>query len=155
MTFDDIIACADRASRAGAEPRSADRAIQVLVFEVGIRDRAPPSREVPALSGLKAVSGNSLDRPRSTVKDPKLDAFIRAKTVTADHLLDSSRMHGDIDAMVRDDLQVNGAEGLCLVGASLRVKLTDRNRNASTVVIADRAASLVHRSGQRSKRSPQ
>ncbi len=67
----------------------------------------------------------------------------RAMSSTVYHLVGTCRMGSDANAVVDSDLRVNGVEGLRVVDASVMPKITAANTNAATLMIAEKAASLI------------
>ncbi len=118
-----------------------------------LRQGVKLTREVLAQPPLRSVLGPSLDLPHGPVTDAEIDAFIRAKAETVYHPVGTCRMGSDAEAVVDTELRVNGTEGLRVVDASVMPALINGNTNAPTIMIADRAASLILRSAPPAKGS--
>jgi choline dehydrogenase len=82
-----------------------------------------------------------------TVPDDVTDAALRdhiaRTTYSVYHPVGTCRMGQDADAVVDDQLRVNGLEGLRVVDASVMPVVPRGNTNAPTIAIAERAADLI------------
>jgi choline dehydrogenase len=75
--------------------------------------------------------------------DDALRAHIARTTFAIYHPVGTCRMGQDPDAVVDDQLRVNGLEGLRVVDASVMPVVPRGNTNAPTIAIAERAADLI------------
>jgi choline dehydrogenase len=74
--------------------------------------------------------------------DDELLAYARARGSTVYHLCGSCRMGGE-DAPVAPDLRLRGIDGLRVADASVMPRIVSANTNATTMMIAEKAAALV------------
>jgi choline dehydrogenase len=78
----------------------------------------------------------------------QLRAHVERTTFAIYHPVGTCRMGTDADAIVDEQLRVNGLEGLRVVDASVMPTVPRGNTNAPTIALAERAADLIrHGSG--------
>ena len=75
--------------------------------------------------------------------DTDIEEFIRRRAETIYHPVGTCRMGNDNEAVVDSELRVRGVENLRVVDASVMPTLISGNTNAPTIMIAERAASLM------------
>jgi choline dehydrogenase len=75
--------------------------------------------------------------------DEALRAHAARTTFAVYHPVGTCRMGTDPDAVVDEQLRVNGLEGLRVVDASVMPVVPRGNTNAPTIAIAERAADLI------------
>src|ERR1700761_5719233 len=75
--------------------------------------------------------------------DADIEEFIRRRAETIYHPVGTCRMGNDHEAVVDSELRVRGVENLRVVDASVMPTLISGNTNAPTIMIAERAASLM------------
>lgn len=93
---------------------------------------------------LAAVTGPPLG-PTADLDDTALDLWIRDNVVTQWHPVGTCRMGTDPLSVVDPaTLQVHGVKNLHVVDASLMPTITRGNTQAPTIMIAERAADLLH-----------
>lgn len=75
--------------------------------------------------------------------DTSLEAFVRASARTGYHPSGTCRMGADDGAVVDPQLRVRGIAGLRIADASIMPRLVSGNTNATTIMIAERAADML------------
>jgi choline dehydrogenase len=75
--------------------------------------------------------------------DEALRDHIARTTYSVYHPVGTCRMGEDADAVVDDQLRVNGVEALRVVDASVMPVVPRGNTNAPTIALAERAADLI------------
>jgi len=75
--------------------------------------------------------------------DEALREHIARTTFSIYHPVGTCRMGQDADAVVDEQLRVNGVEGLRVVDASVMPMVPRGNTNAPTIAVAERAADLI------------
>ena len=71
--------------------------------------------------------------------------FVRANSNAAYHPVGTCRMGVDADAVVDPQLRVAGIDGLRVVDASVMPRITSTNTNATTIMVAEKAAEMILR----------
>jgi choline dehydrogenase len=69
--------------------------------------------------------------------------FARSGGGTVFHCVGSCRMGSDREAVVDPSLKVRGVEGLRVADASVMPTITSANTNAASLMIGEKAASLI------------
>jgi choline dehydrogenase len=137
-----------------------------------VRARSPDARELPAINpdylatdedrsalvgGTKVLRRIFATAPlnrfvigenapsKAAVSDAELLEFARSTGSTSFHFVGSCRMGpaGDAQAVVDPELRVHGIEALRVCDASVMPTISSGNTNASTMMIAEKAADLV------------
>ena len=95
----------------------------------------------PALAKLIA---HEIEPGQAVVDDDAaLEASIRALSNTTHHFIGTCRMGSDPEAVVDPALRVRGATGLRVIDASIMPAHINGNTNAPTMMIAEKAASMI------------
>ena len=95
-----------------------------------------------ASSFARIVTGNYRPDAIPTTRDGWVE-FIRKQAGTAFHPVGTCRMGSDSMAVVDDRLRVRGIAGLRVIDASVMPYLTSVNTNATTIMLAEKAADLI------------
>lgn len=99
--------------------------------------------ELLSAPSLKNILG-PLDQdltPQSS--DQEYADFIRQTAFRGDHASGTCRMGGDPESVVDPSLRVRGVDGLRVADASIMPTITNGNTNAPTMMIAEKAASMI------------
>lgn len=117
-----------------------DRADMVRAFRI-LRQLT----EQPALAGVTGAMRRPVPEPMS---DDEVLEYIRATAATAYHPCGTCRMGVGPDAVVDGQLRVHGVEGLRVVDASVFPSVPGGNTNLPVIMVAERAADFIKRSGK-------
>jgi choline dehydrogenase len=113
----------------------ADRALMRRSVRMG--------REVAGQRAYDRLRGREVEPGPEASTDAELDAYVRARAGTDFHPVGTCRMGSNRDAVVDPELRVHGIEGLRVVDASVMPSITAANTNATTIMIAEKAADLI------------
>jgi choline dehydrogenase len=91
---------------------------------------------------LQAITGPAL-YPSPAADDGELDAFISESLVSIWHPVGTCRMGHSAEAVVSPSLAVHGLQNLYVADASVMPTITRGNTQAPTIMIAEKAASLL------------
>ena len=100
------------------------------------------AREIFQQQAFNEYRGKEIN-PGKLDTDSELDEFIRNRGDTAYHPCGTCKMGKDSTSVVDEQLQVYGVEKLRVVDASIMPKIITGNLNASTVMIAEKAADYI------------
>jgi len=101
------------------------------------------TREIGQASALDEYRGEEVWPGEDVTTDAEIEEHVRETVQTVYHPVGTCKMGDDDMAVVDDDLQVHGVEGLRVVDASIMPEITTGNTNAPTIAIAERAADLI------------
>jgi choline dehydrogenase-like flavoprotein len=101
------------------------------------------ARKVLADGAFDPYRGEEIFPGQAVQSDEELCKFIRRKAGTIYHPVGTCKMGHDAMAVVDSRLRVHGIAGLRVVDASIMPTLIGGNTNAPTVVIAEKAASMI------------
>jgi choline dehydrogenase len=87
--------------------------------------------------GVELVPGGAAQ------SDAELEAVVRERTETIYHPVGTCRMGTDATAVVDPQLRVHGMQGLRVVDASVMPEIVRAHTNATTIMIAEKAADLI------------
>jgi choline dehydrogenase len=139
------------ASRGTVRLRSADVADAPAVDPAYLGDEADRKslrqglelvRALFRTPALAAITGPAL-YPAPSADDSELDAFISQSLISIWHPVGTCRMGTSADAVVSPRLAVHGLDNLYVADASVMPTITRGNTHAPTILIAERAASLL------------
>ena len=100
------------------------------------------AREIFQQQAFNEYRGKEIN-PGKLDTDSELNEFIRNRGDTAYHPCGTCKMGKDTTSVVDEQLQVYGVEKLRVVDASIMPKIITGNLNASTVMIAEKAADYI------------
>jgi 4-pyridoxate dehydrogenase len=137
-----------RALLASADPAAPVRIVANFLAAAEDRRRLHDgiklAREIIAQPGLASYRGEEVLPGASVQSDEAIEAFMRRTSTTYHHACGTCRMGTGPDAVVDPLLRVHGLEALRVVDASVMPDLTSGNINAAVLMIAERAADLIH-----------
>ena len=114
-----------------------DRDLALMARSVEIGRDVAAQRAHQGL-GVREIDPGPVVRDRTGMVD-----YLRANTSGDFHLTSSCRMGSDRMAVVDMQLKVHGVEGLRVVDASIMPSIVSANTNATTIMIAERAADII------------
>jgi choline dehydrogenase len=98
--------------------------------------------EICATPAMRPYCAEPFNTPAGDTEEA-LRAHVARTTFAVYHPVGTCRMGTDADAVVDEQLRVNGVEGLRVVDASVMPVVPRGNTNAPTIAIAERAADLI------------
>jgi choline dehydrogenase len=108
-------------------------------------------REIFAQPAFEPHRGPELIPGEDCTTDAQIDDFIAQQASTIFHPVGTCRMGADEASVVDEELRVRGIEGLRVADASIMPRIVSSNTHAPTVMIAERAAELIHQAGSTSR----
>jgi 4-pyridoxate dehydrogenase len=135
---------------ASSDPLAAPRINQGLLSTAddwkALRNGIALFRDIARRPELKPFIARELGPGPEVKTEVQLEDYVRRTAVTAHHPAGTCKMGSDVDpmAVVDDRLSVRGTSGLRVVDASVFPDLVGGNINAPTIMIAERAADLIH-----------
>jgi choline dehydrogenase len=103
------------------------------------------ARKICGMDALEPYRAGEIVPGPGIQTDSELLDYIRANGSTVYHAAGTCRMGIDDKAVVDPDLQVRGLSGLRVVDASVMPTITSTNTNATTIMIAEKAADIIRR----------
>ena len=108
-----------------------------------LRDGVALARRIVGQAPLAPYRGPELAPGATITTDAAVDAWIAATANTIFHPVGTCRMGADPRSVVDGDLKVRGIDGLRVVDASVMPSIISGNTSAPTMMIAEKAASLI------------
>jgi len=100
-------------------------------------------REIAAQRAFQALGAYPIGLPDARGSRAEVDDFLRSSLQGDFHLVGTCRMGSDARSVVDPQLRVRGVQGLRVVDASVMPSVVSVNTNATTIMIAERAADLI------------
>jgi choline dehydrogenase len=134
------LASADPAAAPGIDPGylSDDADLHTLV--AGLAE----ARRVLATPALAPHVGKPMRPERWPETDTETEELVRRFCETLYHPVGTCRMGTDDSSVVDERLRVRGVDGLRVADASVMPRINRGHTNAPTIMIAERAADLIH-----------
>lgn len=104
-------------------------------------------RRIARASPFQAIGAKEIFPGPEAQSDEAILDYIRRTGSTTWHLTGTCKMGNDDMAVVDPELRVHGIEALRVVDASVMPTVPSGNTNAPTIMVAERAADLILRSG--------
>ena len=117
----------------------ADQALNRYAFRL--------ARELHSQQAFDEFRGEEVDPGLSCSTDADIDGFMAKFISSHYHPVGTCKMGHDDLSVVDDQLRVHGLDGLRVVDASIMPRLVGANTNAPTIMIAEKAAEMLHQSG--------
>jgi choline dehydrogenase len=92
---------------------------------------------------MKDIAGAELAPGKNINSDEDFLDWVRDNAETTYHPVGTCKMGTDSNSVVDDQLKVHGIRGLRIVDASIMPTLTSGNTNAPTIMIAEKASSMI------------
>ena len=80
---------------------------------------------------------------REITRDEALLDYARSRGATVYHAIGTCRMGKDPLAVVNNNLQLHGIDGLRVIDASIMPTMPSANTNAATIMIAEKGADII------------
>ncbi|PIE43440.1 MAG: choline dehydrogenase [Gammaproteobacteria bacterium] len=109
----------------------------------GFRDCVKLTREIINQPAFDQYRGSEIQPGEQVQTDEEIDAFVRANVESAYHPSCSCKMGTDEMAVVDPQTRVHGVANLRVIDSSIFPTITNGNLNASTIMVAERAADLI------------
>lgn len=100
-------------------------------------------REIHEHAPFRALWDEEVVPGSAVVSDDEIWQSVRSGGGTVFHPTGTCRMGSDSDSVVDPQLRVRGVEGLRVIDASVMPRITSANTNAPTLMIAEKAASMI------------
>ena len=101
------------------------------------------SRQIIHSSAFAPFRGTEVFPGEGVHSRQELEGVVRRKAETIYHPVGTCRMGSDASAVVDGELRVRGVENLRVADASVMPRLIGGNTNAPTIMIAEKAASIM------------
>jgi len=101
------------------------------------------ARSILAQPPLSENNGNEIFPGKASQSDEQILEFLRNKANTIYHPVGTCKMGNDDMAVVDNNLNVHGIEGLRVIDASIMPTLISGNTNAPTIMIAAKIADVI------------
>jgi len=101
-------------------------------------------RHIVNRPSFDALRGEELEPGVNIQADSELDFWVRQNLDTQGHPVGTCRMGHDSEAVVDERLAVRRIDGMWIADASVMPIVPGANTYATTVMIAERAADLIH-----------
>jgi choline dehydrogenase len=111
--------------------------VDTLVQGISIARKLVSTKAFAPFRGRKLAPGDDV------TGDAELARYVRDNASTVWHPVGTCRMGHDQDAVVTPQLAVRGVTGLRVADASIMPTITSGNTNATTIMIAEKAADLI------------
>ena len=101
------------------------------------------TREIMNQPAFAPFNGYEVSPGPEVTSTEDIDAYVRATANSAYHLCGTCRMGSDAMAVIDPQLRVHGIDGLRVADASIMPSITNGNLNAPSLMIGEKAASMI------------
>lgn len=108
-----------------------------------MREGLKIAREIFATSAFAKLIKDEHAPGNKITSTEQLNQYVRHHAETEFHPIGTCKMGSDSESVVDQQLRVHGVRGLRVVDASIMPKLISGNTNAPTMMIAEKAASMI------------
>jgi choline dehydrogenase-like flavoprotein len=133
------LASAEWGDQAQVDPKYLDHPEDSRILLAGLKQ----ARRIMAHPALSGVLGSEQSPGHSLTADEDLLGHIRSTAKSVYHPVGTCRMGTDRRSVVDPQLRVRGVSGLRVADASIMPTITSGNTAAPTMMIAEKAASLL------------
>ena len=108
-----------------------------------MRDAVRIGRHIASQRAYSTLGMQEIEPGANVRGQPAIDGYLRDHTAGDFHLSGTCKMGNDPMAVVDANLKIHGLDGIRVVDASVMPSIVSANTNATTIMIAERAADII------------